>query len=102
MLSDMLSIGVLAYDVVALVANLIHSYFAREIRPEYGERRYNYPVPLMPLDTAYNYLDEKASKVWDMSDYYRGRCGGSVLVALANMAKLMFGIYNLESGLNKK
>ena len=70
---------IFTYNVVAMGTNLTQSLFARELGSEYGDRRYEYPVPLIPWDTADNYLENNASKVWNM-DYHNGRCGGDVLV----------------------
>ena len=70
---------IFTYNVVAMGTNLTQSLFARELGSEYGDKRYEYPVPLIPWDTADNYLENNASKVWNM-DYHNGRCGGDVLV----------------------
>ena len=71
---------IFTYNVVAMGTNLTQSLFAKELGSEYGDKRYEYPVPLIPWDTADNYLENNASKVWNMESCHNGRCGGDVLV----------------------
>ena len=85
---------IFTYNVVAMGTNLTQSLFARELGSEYGDRRYEYPVPLIPWDTADNYLENNASKVWNMESYHIGRCGGDVLVTAGSLAVGVYGIYN--------
>jgi len=90
---------IFTYNVVAMGTNLTQSLFARELGSEYGDRRYEYPVPLIPWDTADNYLENNASKVWNMESYHKGRCGGDVLVIFGSLAMGAYGIYNLYNGM---
>ena len=85
---------IFTYNVVAMGTNLTQSLFARELGSEYGDRRYEYPVPLIPWDAADNYLENNASKVWNMESYHNGRCGGDILVSAGSLAVVTYGIYN--------
>ena len=85
---------IFTYNVVAMGTNLTQSLFARELGSEYGDRRYEYPVPLIPWDAADNYLENNASKVWNMESYHIGRCGGDVLVTVGSLAVGTYGVYN--------
>ena len=85
---------IFTYNVVAMGTNLTQSLFARELGSEYGDRRYEYPVPLIPWDAADNYLENNASKVWNMESYHAGRCGGDVLVTVGSLAVGTYGVYN--------
>ena len=82
--------AILVYNVAAMGANLTHSYFSRE----FGDGWYEYPVPLIPWDAADNYLENNASKVWNMESYHNGRCGGDILVTAGSLAVVTYGIYN--------
>ncbi len=90
---------IFAYNVVAIGTNLTQSFFTRELGSEYGDKRYEYPVPLIPWDTADNYLENNASKVWNMESYHAGRCGGDVLVTAGSLLASVYGIYNICNGL---
>ncbi len=90
---------ILVYNVGATVINLTQSYFAKELGEENGDKRYEYPVPLIPWNIADNYLENNASKVWNMESYHTGRCGGDILVTAGSLLASFYGIYNICNGL---